>query len=201
MTASDRPGSLSGVAVDDETLRVQVYGVLAATGLAPTTDELSTFAGVPATDVREALGRLADQRHLVLRGAEERIVLAHPFATVPLGFAVMGRRTLWWGGCAWDSFALPQLVPDEPDVLVSTRCPGCGRALAWVVGRQAPPDGEEVAHFLVPVARMWDDVVYSCGNQRLFCGPGCVDRWLERTGHARGYVMDLPTLWRLARTW
>ena len=113
----------------------------------------------------------------------------------------MGRETLWWGGCAWDSFALPHLLSDEPDVLVSTRCPGCGAALAWVVARTAPPVGTEVAHFLVPVSRMWDDVVRTCANQRLFCSEECVDRWLVGSGHVRGYVMDLATLWRLAQHW
>ena len=97
---------------------------------------------------------------------------------IALGFSVMGRETLWWGGCAWDSFALPHLLPDEPEVLVWTRCPGCGRALAWVVGRDASPAGEEVAHFLIPVKRMWDDVVQTCANQRLFCGRACVESWL-----------------------
>ncbi|MGW6915370.1 hypothetical protein ACWGB8_16365 [Kitasatospora sp. NPDC054939] len=33
----------------------------------------------------------------------DRVVMAHPFASVPLGFSVMGAHTLWWGGCAWDS--------------------------------------------------------------------------------------------------
>ena len=128
-------------------------------------------------------------------------MLAHPFASIPLGFAVMGARTLWWGGCAWDAFALPQLVTAEPDVLVATRCPGCDRPLAWVVGRDGPPHGPEVAHFLVPMAKVWDDVVRACGNQRLFCGERCVGAWLARTGNGRGYVMDLATLWRLARGW
>ena len=30
---------------------------------------------------------------------------------------------------------------------------------------------------------------------------GCVDDWLRATGSARGYVMDLATLWRLAAHW
>ncbi|HUR51421.1 MAG TPA: organomercurial lyase, partial [Mycobacteriales bacterium] len=107
----------------------------------------------------------------------------------------------WWGGCAWDAFALPHLLPDEPEVLVATRCPGCGAALSWVVGREQPPEGEQVAHFLVPAARMWDDVVRTCGNQRLFCGRSCVRRWLDTTGYDEGCVMDLPQLWRLAEHW
>lgn len=127
--------------------------------------------------------------------------MAHPFASVPLGFSAMGAATLWWGGCAWDSFALPHLLTTEKSVLVATNCPGCGSALAWNVDRSAPPVGTEVAHFLVPVARIWDDVVHTCRHQCLFCSQSCVEAWLERTGNEEGYVMDLVTLWRLARGW
>jgi hypothetical protein len=48
---------------------------------------------------------------------------------------------------------------------------------------------------------MWDDVVCTCSNQRIFCSEGCVDDWLARTGNERGYVMDLATLWRFASDW
>ena len=177
-------------AVDVEDLRLRIYRQLAATGTAPSLAELDDDEGVRA---------LHEQRHLVVRDGE--IVLAHPFATIPLGFSVMGTRTLWWGGCAWDSFAIPHLVPGEPRVLVATTCPECDAPHAWTVSNQAPPDGEQVAHFLVPVPRLWDDVVHSCGHQRIFCSRGCVATWLARTGHDEGSVFDLATLWRLARGW
>ncbi|MGY1672595.1 organomercurial lyase [Geodermatophilus sp. SYSU D00710] len=186
--------------MDDEDLRLLVYRSFADTGAAPGPDRLAEELDVAPEDVRAGLQRLAAARHLVLDD-RDRVVMAHPFAAVPLGFAVMGNRTLWWGGCAWDSFALPHLLPDQAPVLVSTRCPGCSRAHAWDVGRDAPPDGDQVAHFLVPAARIWDDVVHTCSNQRLFCSPGCVDTWLARTGEPRGYTMDLATLWRLAAHW
>ncbi len=176
--------------MDTEDTRLAVYRSFAETGRAPEPGSLAD--GV--------LRELHEQRHVVL-DRDGRIVMAHPFAAVPLGFAAMGRETLWWGGCAWDSFALAHLLPDEPEVLVATRCPGCGAALAWVVDRDAPPAGEQVAHFLIPAAHMWDDVVETCGHQRLFCGEDCVAAWLQRTGYERGYVMDLSTLWRLARGW
>jgi hypothetical protein len=150
-------------------------------------------------NVGEGLRRLAAARHVVLDG--DRIVMAHPFSAIPLGFAVMGTSTLWWGGCAWDSFALPHLLDTDPEVLVATRCPGCDAPHAWVVGRDQPPPGEQVAHFLVPVAHMWDDVVNTCSHQRMFCRESCVDAWLARTSQERGYVMDLTTLWRLAKDW
>jgi Alkylmercury lyase len=185
--------------VELEDLRLAVYRHLAATGRAPGVAALAAVFEVDEHDVRSGLRDLHEARHVVLDG--DTVVMAHPFATIPLGFSVMGRETLWWGGCAWDAFAIPHLVPDEPEVLVATTCPGCGAAHAWVVGTDGPPDGEQVAHFLVPVARMWDDVVHTCGHQRLFCSEACVDAWLSDRGNERGHVMDLATLWRLASHW
>jgi hypothetical protein len=183
-----------------EALRLAVYRGFAADGAARTPAELSAQSGQPEAAVRQALRELAAQRHLVLDD-DDRVVMAHPFASIPLGFSVMGTRTLWWGGCAWDSFALPHLLTDERDVLVATRCPACDRAHALVVSSRQPPSGDQVAHFPVPVARMWDDVVRTCSGQRLFCSPDCVDAWAAAPGRSRGYVMDLATLWRFASRW
>jgi len=186
--------------MDTEDLRLAVYRGFAETGRASQVSELAQQSGIDVPEVIAGLAELARARHLVLDEAGE-VVMAHPFSAVPLGFSVMGARTLWWGGCAWDSFALPHLLRGEDQVLVATRCPACGRPHAWNVGSSGPPDGGQVAHFLVRADRMWDDVVRTCGHQRLFCSAGCVDDWLRATGLTRGYVMDLATLWRLAAHW
>ena len=186
--------------MDGEDLRLAVYRTFAETGRAPRADELAAQFGDDVREVAEGLAELARGRHLALDDRGE-IVMAHPFSAVPLGFSAKGTRTLWWGGCAWDSFALPHLLPGDDEVLVATRCPACGRPHAWNVCRNSPPDGDQVAHFLTPAARMWDDVVHTCAHQRLFCSEDCVDDWLAATGSARGYVMDLGTLWRLAAHW
>ncbi len=183
----------------DEDVRLAVYRAFARDGRLPPDDSLAEQAGTTTEGLRAALDRLAGARHVVLRDGV--VVMAHPFAAVPLGFSVMGRETLWWGGCAWDSFALPHLLDGEPSVLVATTCPGCGAALSWVVDRAGPPAGHEVAHFLVPTAHIWDDVVHTCAHQRLFCDEACVDRWLADAGEPRGYVLDLGTVWRLASRW
>ncbi|MCA1220572.1 organomercurial lyase [Streptomyces sp. 8L] len=196
------PVAPAGAAATTEAVRVAVYAHFARTGDAPAPGDLARAAGVTPDEARRALEILHDHHDVVLDGRDrDRIVMAHPFASVPLGFSVMGRRTLWWGGCAWDSFAIPHLLDGELDVLVATRCPACGAAHAWVVGTRTAPEGEQVAHFLTPVRRIWDDVVHTCANQRLFCSTECVETWLGATGAARGYVMDLATLWRLARGW
>jgi hypothetical protein len=186
--------------MDTEDVRLAVYRRFADSGRAPTPSELATSFGADSRDVRNALESLAESRHLAL-SEDGAIVMAHPFSAVPLGFSVMGASTLWWGGCAWDAFALPNLLGLDDGVLVATTCPACGTALAWNVGNQVPPTGDEVAHFLVPADRMWDDVVHTCANQRLFCSESCISAWLVRNDVTRGYVMDLTTLWNLAAHW
>ncbi|MEW2377382.1 organomercurial lyase [Micromonospora sp. NPDC047812] len=184
----------------DESVRLAIYRALARTGQPPTVGAVARDTGLDRAAVEDAIEALAAARHLAL-DADRHIVLAHPFATRNFGFSVMGERTLWWGGCAWDSFAIPHLVPDEPSALVATTCPACGAPHAWVVTRTEEPAGEQVAHFLVPVSRAWDDVVHTCAHQRIFCSPSCVDDWLRRSGHERGAVFGIGILWRLASRW
>jgi hypothetical protein len=184
----------------NESVRLAIYTALAATGRLPSATELAEEMGLSASEIDEAVEELAARRHLVFDDDHE-IVLAHPFATRNFAFSVMGNHTLWWGGCAWDAFAIPNLVPDEPSALVATTCPACGTAHSWTVTIDGPPSGTQVAHFLTPMAHVWDDVVHACENQRIFCNDHCVDSWLERTSSERGVVFDLDTLWRLASQW
>lgn len=182
-----------------ENVRLAVYDGFRRRTSAPTAQSLAAETDIDTAHAVACLQALHTSRDIVFDG--QRILMAHPFTSVPLHFSVMGAAHLWWGGCAWDSFAIPHLLAEEPRVLIATTCPACDRALSWVVDTARPPDGSEVAHFLVPAAHIWDDVVHACGHQRLFCSTACVDAWLEQAHHPRGYVMDLATLWRLARGW
>ncbi|MFG3188079.1 alpha/beta fold hydrolase [Streptomyces omiyaensis] len=125
-----------------ERVRPAVHRGFARTGRAPGVPELSAPTALGPDRVRRGLRTLHARHGLVLDPHDEdRIVTAHPSASVPLGFSVTGTRSLGWGGCARDSFALPHLLGEEPGVLVATRCPACDAPHAWVVGREAPPGG------------------------------------------------------------
>lgn len=187
--------------VDAEDVRLAVYRAFVETGRPPSAGELGHSLGCPVAEVTRLLAELHAARHIVLDPNGRDVVMAHPFSAVPLGFSVMGATTLWWGGCAWDSFAVPHVVPGDDEVVVATTCPACSTPHAWLVDAASPPPGNQLAHFLVPAAHMWDDVVHTCAHQRLFCGEECIAAWLERTGKPEGDVLDLATLWRLASRW
>lgn len=183
----------------DEAVRVAIYDRFARTGVVGSLDDLARAVGIGRPSLDAAVERLAAARHLVLE--EGRIVLAHPFASRNFGFVVMGESAIWWGGCAWDSFAIPHLLPHEPDVLVATRCPNCSSPLAWNVSRQSPPLGPGIAHFVIPMSQAWDDVIHTCENQRIYCSRGCVSEHTSRLRTVRGDTCELDTLWRLASSW
>jgi hypothetical protein len=190
--------------IDLTAARLHVYRRFADDAAAATPAELAAAFGVTGAEALQALRDLDDAHLVVLDRARTRIVMAHPWSADPIGFTVSGPAQKWWGGCAWDSFAIPALTGQ--DCLVATHCPACGRPLALDVAPGEPPDpgadaGKLVAHLPVPVLRMWDDVVGTCSRQRLFCSREHVTEWLARTGTDRGEVLDLTALWRLATGW
>jgi hypothetical protein len=186
--------------IDLEALRVRLYRQLAEQGRVASSDRIAQELGASPAEAADAFAALHRDRHLAL-DRDGRIELAHPFGTRDFGFSVKSRTALWWGGCAWDSFAVPHLVPGAAPALIATACPACGTAHAWNVGRERPPSGDQVAHFLVPMAHVWDDVVHACENQRIFCNEDCVERWLTESGNNKGDVFDLTALWNLASDW
>lgn len=197
------PVTAEATALDEATIervRVAAYAHFAQTGAAITPAIAAKQLSLSVESAAEAFTALHNSRHFALDD-HGVIVLAHPFASRNFGFSVMGADVLWWGGCAWDSFAIPHLVPEEPNVLIATRCPNCDRAHSWTVTTEAPPEGEQRVHFLEPMARVWDDVIHACGNQQIFCDEACIDEWLEKTGNDRGFSFDLAGLWRLASQW
>jgi hypothetical protein len=158
--------------ISAERVRHAIYSQLASTGTAPTPSDVAEAFDTITEVVERTYDDLATARHIVL-GSGYDVVMAHPFATVNLGFSVMGMSTLWWGGCVWDSFAIPHLVPFDDEVLVATTCQGCGSAHSWVITTREPPQGDQIAHFLMPMSEAWDNVVRTCGNQRVFCDADC----------------------------
>lgn len=184
---------------DPISIRHFVYRRFAEDAVASTVPEIAEALHITEREALTALQSLDTAHLLVLDAAREKIVMAHPWASHPMGFVVASHTQKWWGGCAWDSFAIPSLVGQS--CLVATHCPSCERPLALDVLPDQPPAKDLVAHLLVPVTRMWDDVVHTCSNQRLFCDEAHVRAWLAEHNLRKGAVLDLQTLWSLAIGW
>lgn len=187
------------MAADLVDIRTFVYEWFARTGAPPSLTDVGRAHGLDEAGVLAALRTLHDGHLLVLDEGRRDIVMAHPWSSSPMGFVVAGPDQKWWGGCAWDSFAIPALVGRT--CLVATHCGGCGAALALDVKPDRAPIEPWVAHLPVPVLHQWDDVVATCSRQLLFCRPAHVDEWCARTGTGKGEVLDLRTLWTLATRW
>ena len=126
--------------------------------------------------------------------------MAHPFSAVPLGFSVMGARPS--GGAA---------APGT-----RSRCRTCcpkSPTCSWRHGARAatrrwPGSSGEARHPPVTRSRTSSPRSPTCGTTsstraaiNACSAAKSASRVAGATGHERGYVMDLATLWRLARGW
>ncbi|EJT53278.1 putative transmembrane protein [Trichosporon asahii var. asahii CBS 2479] len=136
------------------------------------------------------------------------VVLCYPpFSGVNAGCGVTGHTRHWWAAGALYAFCIPHVVSYEAPVIISTRCPGCGTAISLDVEAGQPPSATAcdfrelpVAHFLFSMASGVALVEWA-GRQRLFCHEKCVDLWCQSVGRTKGGVMEVDTLWHLAKGW
>ncbi len=148
------------VGLDFETrIKVFVYDWIVEHAAVPSVDELVEATGRPKEEIREAMLALQDRRLLVLRPESLDIVMAPPFSGVETPFRVrVGDRT-FFANCSWDALGVAAAMRGDADVL--TTCGQSGEPLKILVRDQAPVPQDVVAHFAVPAAHWWDDIVYT----------------------------------------
>ena len=97
---------------------------------------------------------------LFLEPDGETIRMAPPFSAVPTQHTVrVGNRT-YFANCCWDSLGIPAALHAEADVF--SRCEQTLEPVHLRVGRDGPVDPEPVvAHFAVPAAKWWADLVHT----------------------------------------
>jgi hypothetical protein len=175
-----------------------INGVL-ANGRAPRIGELAADCGTSADEVRAALHRLHENHALVLHPGSENVWVIHPFALWPTQFWVAAGGRNWWGNCAWCSLGIAALAGE--DVTIATTLGGESERITFAVrGGRVEPDGL-LAHFVRPVARAWDNVIYYCGTVLLFRDEAEIDAWSARHGLERGVAVPLAQVWELAKIW
>jgi len=139
-------------------VRLAVYRHFAATGRAPTGDQIADALGQSLPQVSATFERLAAERALVLFPGTTEIWMAMPFSAVPTEFRVETETGLYWANCAWDALGIPAAL--GTDARISSRCSDCAEKLRIeVTGGECPP-GLWV-HFGVPAAQWWQDIGFT----------------------------------------
>ncbi len=141
----------------DVELRRLIYDRLMGGGSVPVKKALAKAAKIGMRETSEALERLAAAHMLVLQGDGE-ILMANPFSAVPTPFVVSAARHSWYGNCIWDAMGIAAMT--HRNILVEASCSCCGSAMALRVPQDCRAD-ERVAHFAIPAAHWWDDIVFN----------------------------------------
>ena len=144
----------------DDTVKLEIYGRLAATGAAPTAQEVANALAIPPDEVSAAFDRLHQRRLLVPEpGDPSRVRMAPPFSGVATPFEVRSDGVLYHANCVWDALGIPAAL--HRDAVIDARDGQTGEPMALEVLNGAPVPRPCVIHFAVPPARWWADIVYT----------------------------------------
>ncbi|HEV2913105.1 MAG TPA: organomercurial lyase [Pyrinomonadaceae bacterium] len=150
----------------DARVRRHVYDQVIGEGLPPTIAETARALARTTDEVKLSFRRLADAHILVLQKEGEEILMAAPFSAVPTPFPVTVGERRYYANCIWDALGIPSML--KQDAVIDASCGCCGTAMRLEVGGGGGGGGSLLAqdmggraHFAVPAARWWDDIVFS----------------------------------------
>ena len=114
-------------------LRREIMLSFAATGTPPELDDTETLRSLAA-------------EHVVVLDADDRVLMAHPFAAHQRGTRITSGERTWWGNCAWDGLGIVAAL-------------GLRDAEVEAGGVRAADDAW--FHVAVPARHWWDDIAHT----------------------------------------
>ncbi len=143
----------------DKEVRYHIYDYVIREGLSPTIAETSSALSRSSEDVSSSFQRLADAHVLVLQKGSGEILMANPFSAVPTPFLVKTEERFYYGNCIWDAMGIPAML--KQDAVIETSCGCCSTAMNLKITNGSLEEGRGIAHFAIPAARWWDDIVFN----------------------------------------
>jgi hypothetical protein len=144
----------------DTRIKLAIYGAIAETGTVPTSTGISLNVDLDEDKVRSSFARLHGKRLLVPEpGDLSRIRMAPPFSGVPTAFPVDARGNRYYANCVWDAFEIAAAL--SADAVSAAADAHTGEPLTLEVKDGRPVPQPYVAHFAVPAAHWWDDIIFT----------------------------------------
>jgi Alkylmercury lyase len=143
----------------DRSVRLKIYGLFVAMTDAPGVEAVAAALDSPVDDVAAAFRRLADGHVIVLSPGTLDLRMANPMSAVPTPFRVEAEGRSFWGNCVWDALGILAML--DADGLVGTTCPDCDEPMQLEVRGGQLASAEGIAHYAVPAAQWWDDIVFT----------------------------------------
>jgi hypothetical protein len=144
----------------DTKVKLELYRIIAQTGAVPTATEIADAINLSDADVRDAFTRLHAKRLLVSEPDDpSRIRMAPPFSGIATAFPVEALGKRYYANCVWDAFGVAAAL--QCDAVIPASDGFSGEPLTLEVKDGRPIDQPFVAHFAVPAAHWWDDIVFT----------------------------------------
>jgi hypothetical protein len=143
----------------DRAVRRHVYDHIMREGLPPAIAETSATLARSPDEVRASLQRLADGHILVLQQGNGEILMANPFSAVPTPFLVKVGNRSYYGNCIWDALGISAML--RQDAIIEASCGCCSTAMKLKVTNGSLEEARGIAHFAIPAAFWWDDIVFN----------------------------------------
>ena len=144
----------------DTNVKLAIFGLTAETGRVPNSTEVSRKIGIDEAEVIGAFARLHAKRLLVPEpGDPTRIRMAPPFSGVPTSFPVDANGKRYYANCVWDAYGIAAAL--HADAIIPASDGQTGESLTLEVRNDRPVLKPYVAHFAVPAAHWWDNIVFT----------------------------------------
>ncbi len=144
----------------DTEVKLTLYNLIAQNAKIPDSAQVAAELGISDANILEAFQRLSAKRLLVLEpGNPSKIRMAPPFSGIPTNFRVEVDHKSYYANCVWDAFGVAAALHQDGIVYASDGFTNEPLITEIKDGKVNQPD--YVAHFAVPAARWWDDIIHT----------------------------------------
>ena len=144
----------------DIKVKLAIYEITAETGDIPDSSDVSRKIDADEAKVIAAFSRLHAEKLLLPEpGDPRRIRMAPPFSGVPTSFPVEANGKRYYANCVWDAYGIAAAL--HCDAISRASDGHSGEPLTLEIKNARPILKPYVAHFAVPAAHWWEDLIFT----------------------------------------